>query len=71
LSIKPPILLNLIANILDKSCKVEKAIALYANKPDSRPGKGGRKRGRKSGNSRKSNAKYIHYNKAGHLEDSC
>jgi hypothetical protein len=63
--------LNLIANILDKLYKAEKAIALYINKPDSRSGKGGRKRGRKNSNSRKSNTKYIYYNKAGYLEDSC
>jgi hypothetical protein len=62
--------LNLIANILDKLYKVEKAIALYINKPDSRPGKGGRKRGRKSSNSRKSNIKYIYYNKVKYLEDT-
>jgi hypothetical protein len=59
------------ADILDKSRKVEKATALYTNKPDSGSGKGGRKRGRKNSNSRKSNTKYTHCNKAGHLEDSC
>jgi hypothetical protein len=53
------------ADILDELCKAEKATALYTNKPDSGSGKGGRKRGGKNSNSRKSNAKCMYCNKAG------
>jgi hypothetical protein len=61
-------LLNLIANILDKLYKTEKAIALYINKPDSGSRKEGKKRGSRKNSTR---SKYLYYNKVGYLEDSC
>ena len=58
-----PILLDLIADILDESRKAEKATtALYSGKPDARKGKGG-------GN--KEALKCDHCGKQGHKIDSC
>jgi hypothetical protein len=60
----PPVLLDLIADILDESRKAEKATtALYSGKPDA-------KKGRKGGGNKKS-VKCDHCGKQGHKIDSC
>jgi hypothetical protein len=60
----PPILLDLIADILDESRKAEKATtALYSGKPDA-------KKGRKGGGNKES-VKCDHCGKQGHEIDSC